>query len=97
VPSLDAGEAPRRSTSSLDDMTDVSATRYSLDVGAITSIEALHEFLLNVFSFPDYYGNNWDAFDGCIAEIRKPAVVDVSGLFTLRSRFPRDANLLRSA
>jgi ribonuclease inhibitor len=75
-------------------MTDVSATRYSLDVGAITSIEALHEFLLNVFSFPDYYGNNWDAFDGCIAEIRKPAVVDVSGLFTLRSRFPRDANLL---
>jgi RNAse (barnase) inhibitor barstar len=94
VPSFDAGEAPRRSTSSLDDVTDVSASRYSLDVGSITSTEELHALLFNVFSFPDYYGNNWDAFDECIGEIPKPAVVDVSGLFALRSRLSRDASFL---
>ena len=75
-------------------MTNDSATRYRLDVGAITSTEALHKFLFNAFSFPDYYGNNWDAFDECIGEIQMPAVIDVSGLFVLRTRLPRDASLL---
>jgi ribonuclease inhibitor len=75
-------------------MIDGSATRFRLDVGAITSTAALHELLCNTFSFPDYYGNNWDAFDECIPDIPKPAMVDVSGLFALSARLPRDAKLL---
>ena len=75
-------------------MTDGGATRYCLDFSAITSIGALHESLFKAFSFPDYYGNNWDAFNECIAEIPMPAVIDVSGLFALRSRLPKDASLL---
>jgi ribonuclease inhibitor len=75
-------------------MIDGSATHYCLDVGAIDSTAALHELLFNTFSFPDYYGNNWDAFNECIRDIPKPAVVDVSGLFALSARFPRDARLL---
>jgi ribonuclease inhibitor len=92
--SLGVNATPRRSTSSLDDMTDVSAIRFLLDVGDIDSSAALHESLASIFSFPDYYGRNWDAFDECIAEIPMPAVIDVAGLFTLRSRLPRDASLL---
>ena len=94
MPLFDVGEAPRRSTSSLDDMIDGRTTLYRLDVGAITSTAALHELLFNTFSFPDYYGNNWDAFDECIRDIPKPAAVDVSGLFALSARLPRDAKLL---
>jgi ribonuclease inhibitor len=91
---LVVGEASRRSTSSLDDMTDRIATRYRLDVGAIDSTAALHELLFDTFSFPDYYGNNWDAFDECIQDLPKPAVVEVSGLLALGARLPRDARLL---
>jgi RNAse (barnase) inhibitor barstar len=75
-------------------MTDICAIRYCLNVGAVTSAAALHELVASIFSFPNYYGRNWDAFDECIAEIPMPAIIDVAGLFTLRSRFPRDASLL---
>ena len=67
-----------------------------VDVTAVRSSEELHDLLAKTFGFPAYYGKNWDAFNECIAEdARVPNVVEVFGIDQLRSRLPRDADLLR--
>jgi RNAse (barnase) inhibitor barstar len=38
-------------------------TRYSVDLSTTKSQEDLHNLIAQVFSFPDYYGRNWDAFE----------------------------------
>lgn len=67
---------------------------YTLDLNSIASREALHRALAEAFSFPDYYGGNWDAFDECIAEIALPASVTVHGFEGFKFRLPGDAQLL---
>ena len=42
--------------------------RVDLDGRAMTSREAAHRELARAFSFPDYYGANWDAFDDCLED-----------------------------
>jgi len=67
-----------------------------VDVSAVRNSEELHDLLAKTFGFPAYYGKNWDAFNECIAEdARVSSVVEVSGIDQLRSRLPRDADLLR--
>lgn len=68
-----------------------------LDLAAITSIEALHQELATHLRFPDYYGQNWDAFEECITDltIRVPKRISISGFSTLSRQWPRDAEILR--
>lgn len=67
---------------------------YTIELNGITSREVLHAELARVFSFPDYYGRNWDAFDECIDDIELPASVEVLGFDGFRFRLPREAKLL---
>jgi ribonuclease inhibitor len=64
-----------------------------LDVGHIQAREELHSALAAAFSFPDYYGKNWDAFDECLSDsnLRK---IEITGISTLIDSLPRDAGLL---
>jgi RNAse (barnase) inhibitor barstar len=66
----------------------------NVDVSAARSPEELHTLLAKAFGFPDYYGQNWDAFDECIRDVPVPDTVEISGIEKLRSRLPRDAKLL---
>lgn len=68
-----------------------------IDVSAVTNSDALHELLASKLGFPHYYGRNWDAFDECIsdAELPLPHTVRVQGVENLRTRLPREAELLR--
>ena len=68
---------------------------YIIDLDGIASREALHEQLAKIFSFPEYYGRNWDAFDECIAEVKLPATVNVIGFEGFRVRLAHEAKLLR--
>jgi ribonuclease inhibitor len=68
--------------------------RYTLDLTAIASTEALHGELARVFAFPDYYGGNWDAFDECIADVALPLSLKVVGFESFRFRLKREASLL---
>ena len=45
---------------------------YEFDCAAWTSEMALHENLRSALSFPDYYGNNFDALDEVITEVDVP-------------------------
>jgi len=48
-----------------------------IDVSEIQTSEQLHHLLSAELGFPNYYGNNWDAFDECVAdpEADLPALV----------------------
>jgi RNAse (barnase) inhibitor barstar len=65
-----------------------------IDVGRISSREELHRLLSNTFHFPEYYGNNWDAFDECIRDVEVPSIIQIKGIERLRSHLPREAELL---
>ena len=40
---------------------------FVLDFSEVTTVMELHQYLKNVFSFPDYYGNNMDAMWDCLS------------------------------
>lgn len=67
--------------------------KYSVDLSGINSRDELHERLAQVFSFPDYYGRNWDAFDECIADLAPPVSIVVTGFESLSFALPREAKL----
>ena len=66
----------------------------NLDVGTATTQQELHTLLAKAFRFPDYYGQNWDAFDECIRDVPVPETIEISGIDKLRSRLPHEAKLL---
>ena len=66
-----------------------------VDVGPVTSRQELHGLLADAFHFPDYYGENWDAFDECIRDVELPTHIEIIGLEKLRERLPREADLLQ--
>ena len=70
-------------------------------LSGIESRDDLHKRLAQVFSFPNYYGGNWDAFDECIADIAPPVSIVITGFERLRFILPREAGMfvdcLRSA
>jgi RNAse (barnase) inhibitor barstar len=43
--------------------------RFDLDGRAMTSRLAAHSELARAFAFPEYYGENWDAFDECFGDL----------------------------
>jgi ribonuclease inhibitor len=67
--------------------------QYSVDLSGVKSRDDLHNLIAQVFSFPDYYGRNWDAFDECIADIGRPVSIVVTGFESLRFALPREAKL----
>lgn len=66
-----------------------------LDVSSVQSAEELHFLLARAFGFPDYYGNNWDAFDECIRDFPPEGAIHIVGLQGLGNALPRDAELLK--
>lgn len=71
-----------------------SSDTLSVDVGSVISPQDLHRGLAELFHFPDYYGQNWDAFDECIRDVELPPHVEIVGLQALRERLPKEAESL---
>jgi RNAse (barnase) inhibitor barstar len=67
-----------------------------IDLSAIRTRNALHKCLAAKLHFHDYYGNNWDAFDECIANPAPgaPRDIEVFGIATLKQYLPGEAELL---
>ena len=43
---------------------------YTIDALKVNERKEAHEYLKEVFSFPDYYGKNLDALFDCLGEMR---------------------------
>jgi RNAse (barnase) inhibitor barstar len=67
----------------------------TIDVGSVKSREELHSLLAKTLGFPDYYGNNWDAFDECIRDFPPAGPLRVTGIQKLSHSMPREAELLK--
>jgi RNAse (barnase) inhibitor barstar len=67
----------------------------SLRGGTHPSLESLLVCLGELFSFPDYYGRNLDAFDDCLGDVEVP---EVGGLLLVLDEFaPFAASFPRQA
>ena len=65
-----------------------------INVGNVRTLKELHNLLFEAFQFPDSYGNNWDAFVECIRDVEVPPIIQIKDFEKLRSRLPREAELL---
>ena len=79
-----------------------------LPAGAMVTIEGhglttkgeLLRALASALDFPDYFGENWDAFEECLRGVDRsvagtPAVVEITAADVVRDRLPREVGLLQ--
>jgi len=58
-----------------------------LDVTGCKNLDDLHRKIKWAFDFPDYYGENWSAFDDLIGEIGDNTVIEIKGISSLSKEF----------
>ena len=62
-------------------------------------IDEIHSLLAKSLEFPEYYGNNWDAFDECINDVsasNPPEILIIKGWDHFIREHPRDSKLFWS-
>ncbi len=68
---------------------------YVLDFRQIKYYGEMHLIFKETFDFPDYYGENWDAFWDCLTDmVGRPINIRIYGLSVLRKRFPGEDKIL---
>lgn len=66
-----------------------------IDVSNIKTTKELHTLLKEMLDFPDYYGENWDAFwDAITGLIELPTILQFIGWSNLEKNLPYDAKVL---
>ena len=55
----------------------------TLDLTGCTSLGELHQRIRKAFNFPEWYGENWDAFWDLINEPYPPTLVEIRGINSL--------------
>lgn len=67
-----------------------------IDVSAVKNSYELHQLLKRQLSFPNFYGNNWDAFwDAITGLVELPKRLVFIGWGELVKSLPRDAKILK--
>lgn len=54
-----------------------------LDLNGCKTLYDVHETIRKTFSFPDWYGANWDAFNDLLSQPREYTIVEVRGYYSL--------------
>lgn len=67
-----------------------------IDLSPINESNQLHSTLSNALGFPDWYGQNWDAFwDAITSLVEMPIKLELVGWRVFSEHLPRDARLMR--
>ncbi|WP_248733733.1 barstar family protein [Neobacillus rhizosphaerae] len=68
----------------------------SIDVSNIKKSKELHLLLKEKLEFPDFYGENWDAFwDAITGLVELPDKLEFIGWAKLQKKLPRDATIMK--
>ena len=66
---------------------------YTIDFSNVKYYSEVHTVIKEALDFPDYYGENWDAFWDCIVDLAtgsKPLNIEIIGLDILERKFGED-------
>jgi ribonuclease inhibitor len=66
------------------------------ELGSIRNEEELFTQIAIAWSFPGYFGHNWDAFEECVRELPAATLYVISGFFELKEHLPEEAQLLQN-
>ena len=67
-----------------------------IDVSNIETSLQLHRLLKEKLGFPDFYGNNWDAFwDAITGLVMMPDKLTFVGLSNLEKKLPWDSDIMK--
>ncbi len=68
---------------------------FVLDFAEIKSLLGLHEYLKEIFSLPDYYGNNMDALWDCLSCCYdESTTIELRNLDVLRKRLEQTTQIM---
>jgi RNAse (barnase) inhibitor barstar len=65
--------------------------KYTLDFSNITHWREIHQIIKKELDFPDYYGENWDAFWDCLTDmvnVDEPLNIEILGAEALEQKYP---------
>ena len=71
--------------------------KYTLDFSKIQHWNEFHQIIKQELDFPDYYGENWDAFWDCITDMvdgRRILYIEIIGAEVLQQKYLDDFNFL---
>ena len=69
---------------------------YTIDFSNVKYYSEVHTVIKEALDFPDYYGENWDAFWDCITDLiafGEPLHIEIFGLDVIEKLFDNTANV----
>ncbi|MFC6339529.1 ribonuclease inhibitor [Pseudomonas sp. CCM 7891] len=67
-----------------------------IDLSHVSAPNQLHAILSAALGFPDWYGQNWDAFwDAITSLVEMPITLELAGWSGFSQRLPREATLMQ--
>lgn len=68
----------------------------TIDLSQISSMEEFHQQFKERLGFPDFYGNNWNAFWDAITGLAEmPDLLVIENFSNFEKHFPSDAQILQ--
>ena len=67
-------------------------TIITLDLSGCKYIDDMHQRIKIAFDFPDYYGENWDAFWDLIRGTRDNTIVEIKGVASLANDLKKEVD-----
>jgi RNAse (barnase) inhibitor barstar len=67
-------------------------TVITLDLSECKYIDDMHQRIKTAFDFPDYYGENWDAFWDLIRGTRDNTIVEIKGAASLPKELRKEVD-----
>lgn len=69
--------------------------QYIIDFSKVEHYSEMHKVIQEALNFPDYYGQNWDAFWDCLTDMAgRPVHIEIIGLEVIKKKFPGEEKIL---
>jgi RNAse (barnase) inhibitor barstar len=77
---------------------DNKTTKYVIDFKNVKGHFDMFEIISTAMEFPDYFGNNWDAFWDCLTDMRgRPIHIEILGIDVLQQKCGEKAAIMVEA